>query len=292
VPSKVLIERWRRGGHLNRPGSEPFASPPDRKTSNGDSLPWGRPLTSVSILLPVINETSSLSETVDILEAENADLIKEYIIVISPKKTIPASIGVCNQLKERLPAKIIILPQKRPFLGGACRDAFDLATGSHLIMMASDLETDPHQVKEMIALARQNPDRIVLNSRWINNGKFVGYDGTKLILNYLFQQFFAVLFNFASTDFTYAFRIYPTALVNAIRWEEFKHPFLLESLLKPLRLKVPTIEIPAVWRPRKEGESQNTFLGNFPYFAVGVRIRFMSRASILKEAPQREKVSG
>ena len=254
--------------------------------------PWGRPLTSVSILLPVINETFSLIETVNILEAENSDLIKEYVIIISPKKTIPASIEVCNQLKERWPARIIVLPQKRPFLGGAFRDAFDVAIGSHLIMMASDLETDPHQVKEMIRLARQNPDRIVINSRWINNGKFVGYDGKKLVLNYLFQKFFAVLFNFASTDFTYAFRVYPTPVVNAICWEEFKHPFLLESLLKPLRLKVPTIEIPAVWRPRKEGESQNTFLGNFSYLAVGVRIRLMSRASILKDAPQREKVSG
>lgn len=254
--------------------------------------PWGKPLMSVSILLPVINETFSLFETVNILEAENADLITEYIIVVSPKKTIPASIEVCNELKERLPAKVIVLPQKRPFLGGACRDGFDVATGSHLIVMASDLETDPHQVKEMIALAGKNPDHIVLNSRWMNNGNFVGYDRKKLVLNYLFQRFFAVLFNFASTDFTYAFRIYPTALVKAIRWEEFKHPFLLESLLKPLRLKVPTIEIPAVWRPRKEGESQNTFLGNFPYFAVGVRIRFMSRASILKEGTQRLKASG
>jgi hypothetical protein len=57
-------------------------------------------------------------------------------------------------------------------------------------------------------------------------------------------------------------------------------------------MKVPTIEIPAVWRPRKEGESQNTFLGNFACLAVVVRIRFMSRASILKKAAQLEKASG
>jgi hypothetical protein len=261
----------------------------DHSNRNGTSanmstaLPLGKPLTSVSIVLPVINETFSLSRTVDILETENGDVIKEYIIVVSPRKTIPASIEVCNELRERLPTKVIVLPQQRPFLGGACMDAFDAATGSHIIMMGSDLETDPHQVKQMIALARENPDCIVLNSRWIENGKFIGYDQTKLFMNYFFQKFFAVLFNFASTDFTYAFRIYPTALVQAIRWEELKHPFLLESLIKPLRLKVKTIEIPAVWRPRQEGESQNTLLGNFPYLAVGIRVRFMSRTSILKE---------
>ena len=148
--------------------------------------------------------------------------------------------------------------------------------------ISAEIDTDPHQVKETLALAKKYPERIVLNSRWIGGGRFVGYDRTKLVLNFCFQKFFAILFNFASTDFTYAFRVCPTTLMQAIKWEEFKHPFLLESLIKPLRLKVRTVEIPAVWRARQEGQSQNTMIGNFPYFAVGIRVRFMSRAEILK----------
>lgn len=249
-----------------------------------DVLKFDMPLTSVSILLPVINETFSLRQTVDILEAENCDIIKEYIIVVSPKKTLPESMEVCAELKQRLPGKVIVLPQKRPFLGGACIDAFEAASGSHLVLMASDLETDPHQVKTMIALAKERPDRIVLNSRWIRDGRFIGYDRVKLVLNYVFQKFFAVLFTSSVTDFTYAYRIYPTNLLKAIKWEELKHPFLLESLLKPLRLNVQTVEMPAVWHAREEGESQNTFTGNFPYLVVGVRIRFMPKKSILKTA--------
>jgi hypothetical protein len=96
----------------------------DHSNHNGTSanmstaLLLGKPLTSVSIVLPVINETFSLSQTIDILETENGDVIKEYIIVVSPRKTIPASIEVCNELRERLPTKVIVLPQQRPFLGG------------------------------------------------------------------------------------------------------------------------------------------------------------------------------
>ena len=134
----------------------------------------------------------------------------------------------------------------------------------------------------MIALAKERPDRIVLNSRWIRDGRFIGYDRVKLVLNYVFQKFFAVLFTSSVTDFTYAYRVYPTNLLKAIKWEELKHPFLLESLLKPLRLNVQTVEMPAVWHAREEGESQNTFTGNFPYLAVGVRIRFMPKKLILK----------
>jgi GT2 family glycosyltransferase len=88
-----------------------------------------------------------------------------------------------------MPDKVVVLRQQRPFLGGACMDAVDKATGSHLILMASDLETDPYQVKTMIALARKYPDRIVLNSRWIRGGRFIGYEKTKLVMNFFFQKF-------------------------------------------------------------------------------------------------------
>ena len=47
----------------------------------------------------------------------------------------------------------------------------------------------------------------------------------------------------------------PTKLALAIEWEELRHPFNLESVVKPLRLGVPVTEIPSVWHPRIEGES-------------------------------------
>ena len=73
--------------------------------------------------------------------------------------------------------------------------------------------------------------------------------------------------------------------MQSIRWEELRHPFLLETLVKPLRLGVPIIEIPTLWKARTEGESQNPFLRNFVYFRIGLKTRFASRQSILKAAP-------
>ena len=45
------------------------------------------------------------------------------------------------------------------------REAFDLARGTHTLMMASDLETDPVLVPRLIAEARAHPAVIVTVTR-------------------------------------------------------------------------------------------------------------------------------
>ena len=121
------------------------------------------------------------------------------------------------------------------------------------------------------------------SSRWIKGGGFEGYSKIKWLCNYFFQKIMGILFRSRNTDMTYGYRIFPTDLMQSIRWEETRHPFFLETALKPLKLGVELIEIPAQWRPRQEGESVNGFFANFAYFKTAFRIRKMSREDILKK---------
>ena len=104
---------------------------------------------AVSVILPVTDETFSLKQTVDIISASCGDSIKEFIVVIY-KKTTDESKQVIQQLQNELGQRIILHTQKLPFLGGAIREAFELCSGTHVIMMASDLETDPNLVRTLI----------------------------------------------------------------------------------------------------------------------------------------------
>ncbi len=242
---------------------------------------------SATIILPVMNETSSLDETVKIIVRDVKDKIREIVIVVC-KRTTSEAMAVANRLRAELPDLVVVHEQTLPYLGGAMREAFGLARGSHLVLMASDLETDPNDVKELIAGSEKNPAAIIAASRWLKSGSFQGYSTVKLILNWIFQTIFAVLYGKRLTDMTYAYRIYPTKLVQSVRWEELRHPFLFEALVKPLRLGVQVIEIPSVWKARTEGESQNTFFHNFAYFRTGFKARFSSKRSILKAEPVQE----
>jgi glycosyltransferase involved in cell wall biosynthesis len=239
---------------------------------------------SVTILLPVINETISLRQTVDIVLRDARADIRELLIVVC-QKTTPESMAVIGQLQKELGELVVVHHQTLPFLGGALREGFDFSRGSHVLMMASDLETDPKDVRALIVEARKNPAGIVATSRWAAHATFEGYSTIKLVCNWLFQHFFSFLYGTRLTDMTFGYRLYPTKLVQAIQWEELRHPFLLESIVKPLRLGVPVTEVPTGWRARIEGESQNPFFRNFVYFRTGLKTRFASLQSILKAIP-------
>lgn len=244
---------------------------------------------SATVILPVMNETTSLDETVRIILRDVKESVREFLIVVC-KRTTPEAMATVERLAKEFPDLVVVHHQQLPFLGGAMREAFERARGSHTIMMASDLETDPNDVRAMIAESRKCPSAIVTASRWKQGGSFQGYSKVKLVCNWVFQTFFAVLYGCRLTDMTYAYRIFPTSLVQAIRWEELRHPFLFETIIKPLRLGVPVIEVSSVWKARREGESQNPFFRNFAYFRTGLKVRFARTRSILK--PQAGNANG
>jgi len=238
---------------------------------------------NVTILLPALDETWSLRETLTRIESNSSADVLQYLIILG-KKTTPACRAVAEQLVAEMPGRTELLEQHLPFLGGAVRDGFDATRGTHVIMMSSDLETDPDTVPLLIAEAKQQPAAIITATRWKGGANFEGYDPLKLVLNKIFQAFFGLLYRVRLSDLTFAYRIFPTNLVRSIRWEELKHPFLFETIIKPLRLGVEVVEVPSTWRVRSEGVSHNEFLTNFVYFRTGLKTLFTPPHKILKDA--------
>lgn len=237
---------------------------------------------NVTILLPAINETHSFYETYrTIMDTCAHDDLAEFIIVLAKISTPETRKMAAAIASENTDVPVRIYEQEKPFIGNALREAFMLAKGSHVVMMSTDLETDPKLIAPFIENEKLHPERITTASRWVKGGGFVGYNGVKLVCNYIFQRLISICFFSKNTDLTYAYRIFPTKLVKSIRWEETRHPFFLETALKPLRLGVRIDEIPAVWKCRDEGDSQNSFLKNFAYFKTEFRIRFMKKEDIL-----------
>jgi len=240
---------------------------------------------SATVLLPLVNETTSLAKTVEVILRDTRADIKELLVIVC-KKTTPEAMKVVAALQQELGDLLVVHHQQLPFLGGAVREAFDIARGSHVIMMATDLETDPEDVRVLIAEAKKNPSGIVTTSRWRDGARFQGYSPVKLVANWIFQRFFSLLYFTHLSDMTYGYRILPTKLVQAIEWQELRHPFLFETILKPLRLGVPVTEISTRWKCRVEGESQNPFFRNFEYFRIGLKTRFVPRANLLRSSRQ------
>jgi glycosyltransferase involved in cell wall biosynthesis len=237
----------------------------------------------LSIILPAMDETWSLRETVQRIENSNQADVLEYLIVIC-RHTTEQCRSVAEQLVATYSGRVQILEQRLPYLGGAVRDAFEAARGSHVVMMGADLETDPATIPLMVAQAQLHPSAIITATRWKGGFRFNGYDLIKLALNRIFQQFFTVLYHVPLTDLTFAYRVIPTELARSIEWEELKHPFLFETIVKPLRLGVAVIEVPSFWQKRGEGVTHNSFFTNFLYFRTGLKTRFRSPKKLLRNS--------
>ena len=239
---------------------------------------------NVTILLPAMDETYSLRETVDtIVRTCNTKDIAEFILLLCDR-TSAESRAVANQLVDEYSdqVSIYIHDQKLPFVGGAIREGFELAKGSHVVLMSSDLETDPNVIQKFIEMSKRYPNRIITATRWSHGGGFERYNKVKLVCNLIFERVIGLFYFSTLSDLTYAFRIFPTKLMQSIEWEELKHPFFLETALKPLRLGVKFIEIPAHWTARTEGVSQNSFFANFKYFKTAWHNRFLKKPQILR----------
>jgi len=236
---------------------------------------------NASIIIAAVNETFSLKETVSrtLALCDHKDLA-EFVIVMG-KITTPECRKAAEEIRDAGgDVPVVLYDQKKPFVGPAYQEAFMLAKGSHLVMMSADLETPPECLPAFIEGAKRHPDDITTASRWIKGGSFTGYSPVKWACNFVFQKVIGLLFGSSNTDLTYGFRIFPTALMQKIAWEEKKHPFFLETALKPLKLGVKMYETPAKWEARPEGESVNSFFHNFAYFKTAWRIRRMRREAL------------
>lgn len=74
---------------------------------------------SVSVILPVMNETYSLVETVDQILRHSKEDVSNFIIVVA-ERTTKEALSAIDGLIVRHGSLIILHHQKMPFIGGLC----------------------------------------------------------------------------------------------------------------------------------------------------------------------------
>lgn len=237
--------------------------------------------TGVSIMLGAVSETDSLRETVrTVLElCDHKDLTE--IIIGYPDRITDESLAVVKELSEMEgDVPMVTFRQIRPFMSGI-NDMIDVARGSHCMLLASDMALDLSVIPDMIEKTKAAPDVIHSVSRWKKGCKFYGYGNVKRVINFCAQKFLAVLYMKNLTDFTIPVQIAPAELYKSIKFEEEGFPFLLEMVLKPVRLGYRFTETPTNCYSRKEGKSSNSFMQTADYLRIALHIRFMNKKDIL-----------
>src|SRR5579872_976100 len=227
----------------------------------------------VSALVAVYSETDLLVQTIDRLKKSLGGNLHEILIMVSPKST-PECLELCDRLAKEDTLVKTFVQSPNPGIGWAYRELIPHITGSHGMILSSDLETDPDDAAKLVKKAEETRADIVCASRWSEGGSFKGYDPIKLVLNYGYNLIFRTLYGIRIHDITFGYRLMKTEVLKAIKWEYGRHEFCCEMLLKPVRLKYTAVEVPTKWVKRPEGESKNTFARNFKFASAAWKIRF------------------
>ena len=234
---------------------------------------------SVSIILPATDEVRSLAKTVEQIKKLLPNWTLQLIVVTHPQLTSPECIEAIHELQKKFQGVETFMQQK-PGIGGAMQDAFERCTKQYTAIMSSDLETDPATLPALLMALERGAD-VVATTRWRSGARFKGYNPVKLVLNFLFQQFFRTLFWTSLTDLTFGYRVYRTEIVKRIYWKELRFPFFFEAILKPLRLGYKVAEVETPWIARKEGVSHNSLGETIDYVRVGFKIRFLPKRKMI-----------
>lgn len=235
----------------------------------------------VTYIVPVIDETSALRTTIDTIFSLVGDTVHEVLIVMAGRTT-DNSRRVVRELETKYPKRVKAHQQRLPGVGGAFQEAIALAGGQYVMIMGSDLETDPVFIPRFIEEMQRGNCDIVSGSRWVPGGGFVGYGFGKVMLNRVFQKLVGWLYGTHLTDLTYGYRLYRSEVLENLLWWELKHPFFLECLLKPLRLGARVREVPCQWRPRPEGVAGGSLWLMFCYVPVALRVRLVGTSSFMQ----------
>ncbi len=227
----------------------------------------------VSVVMPVFSETDTVRDTVHRLQELLGARLHEVIIIISPRSSAESQ-AVCAALSQEDP-RVQVYPQlENPGVGRAFREGYARATGNPVLSMDSDGEMDVNTVPLLLDKMAEDNYGLVVGSRWSRGGGFVGYSRFKYVLNWGFQQLFRLIYLTRIRDLTYGFKLLRAEVLHGIDWQATLHEIGCETTLKPIRLGVPTAEVPTRWTARIQGRSTNRFLRNFRYLGMALRIRF------------------
>lgn len=220
---------------------------------------------TISILLPFLNEINSLKKTILLLE--KIKLKKEYIVIYSKSLTLEDNKLELKNLKRLYP-NLRYFSQVKPFVGGAIDLGIKKSKLNFITIMASDLETNPNELSNMVDISKKNPRAIISADRWKGKKSFSNYGIIKFLANFFFQKLIKIFFKIEVLDFTFAYRIYPKNILKDIKLSELRHGFALELLLKPIKKGHKVITIPAKWKKRVEGSSSITVRSYLSYLKV------------------------
>ncbi len=195
--------------------------------------------TSVSIIIPVFNEATTLAAIIERVSTASVFGLTKEIIVIDDGST-DASYEQLLKLQARY-SLIINKHEVNQGKGAALRTGISKATGDIVLIQDADLEYDPNEYEKLLTPFIKQAADVVYGSR------FIGSESHRVLFYWhsLGNKFITLLSNMATnlnfTDTETCYKVFRRSIVQSIPIEQNRFGFELEITAKIAR--IPDIKI-------------------------------------------------
>lgn len=210
------------------------------------------------VVIPTFNEKENIEKIIGQVLKQSPMI---DILVVDDNSPDRTAFLVSGLVKEN--SRINLLLRKRKLgLGTAYRDGFKWGLKrkyNYFVSMDADFSHPPRSLPKMIKLALENPQKIVLGSRYIAGGKIKGWNTYRYLNSYLANFFTRLMLRLTPHDATAGFKCYPASFLKSIDFRKLTasgYAFQVEMLFWARKKGFDVLEFPIVFADRRAGESK------------------------------------
>ena len=208
-------------------------------------------LPTLSVLLPIMNEISTLCQLIDTILAVPID---KEIIIVDDGSTDGTTQLLHDKIEGKIPTVSVYYHKTNQGKGMALRTAIPHAIGKYSIIQDGDLEYDPNDYLAIVAAFNTDNVSVVYGSRFMN-----GFPKMKLpnrIVNILLSWMVRFLYRVPLTDEATCYKAFKTSLLQSIPLKCKRFEFCPEITAKVLKKGFGIIEVPIRYSARTVAEGK------------------------------------
>lgn len=211
----------------------------------------------LSIIIPVYNESGSIAELLNGINAVKLDCIDKEIIIVDDFSTD----GSREIIKNSRGDYVKIFQDKNMGKGSALKKGIEASTGDFTIFQDADLEYTPQDYAKLLTPILEKRTNITLGSRFINErltilGENKTINPLHWIGNRILTFTFNTLYKQKLSDVEPCYKVFRTELLKKTPVASNRFEYDIELMCKLVKKGERIVQLPIKYNPRTDKEGK------------------------------------